>query len=846
MPENFPHLKIDSFYSSKDYVYPKIGGGSEFDIVERNRNLQGNRIIQQLNRVRDQFQINRDEELPPSIVRDDVVYVEFYSEWNFPLKFESLNQDREEPLYQILTVKKETSQRNGEEAERFRVVVMMKEGAVSTFLSKAAKYLTENTRDKLGNDTGKPKNEPLIANIQSIELATLKSFWSDEPEFDFPENEEVVWWEVWFRRTNDDAHRIARVIQNLQAIGAQIGEQQLQFPEHIVKLVRGSAIQLASSLPLLDSLAELRKPQQLNDFITNRQVDIKEKREWIEDLKRRTEFKIDENSVVICLLDSGVNNKHPLLIDVLPDSRLYTYKNAWGKEDSWIEGGHGTGMSGLALYGDLTRVIESKDSVRIFHGIESFKIIHPADPNDPKLYGAITEYACSTPIVDNPKNLRIFCLSITDGQLAFKGRPSTWSASIDRITFGLNGNADPQLFIVSGGNVSYMEPGIDANSYPDKNHIESIHDPAQSYNAVTVGTYTRMDRIDQNAWPGIRALALDGGMSPSNSTSLLWENQWPIKPDIVMEGGNLAVQGIQVLDHIPTLKPLSLDKDFTNYLLYPFGDTSGAAALACKMAAELRTAYPTYWPETIRALLVHSANWTQAMLNGIDILNASVVEKRALLRSFGYGVPNLQEAMYNAKNSLTLIAENEIQPYRFDGSSVKYNKYHLYEIPWPIDILQGVLADKDVKLILTLSYFIDPNPGNRRYANNFSYHSHSLDFKMIRPTEDINQFKRRISAAAENQETSFNGQDEPWLLKEAVRSKGSLKKDFVISSGADLATRKFIAIYPKGGWYNSRKRLGMVEKNVRYSLIISMQSEELDVDIYTPIFEQINNTLASM
>src|SRR5690606_5182092 len=101
-----------------------------------------------------------------------------------------------------------------------------------------------------------------------------------------------------------------------------------------------------------------------------------------------------------------------------------------------------------------------------------------------------------------------------------------------------------------------------------------------------------LDRIDQNAWPGIRTLAIHGGMSPSNSTSLLWENQWPVKPDIVLEGGNMGVSGTQLLDHIPTLKPLSLDKDFANYLLYPFGDTSGAAALASKMAAELKTAYP--------------------------------------------------------------------------------------------------------------------------------------------------------------------------------------------------------------------------------------------------------------
>jgi hypothetical protein len=31
------------------------------------------------------------------------------------------------------------------------------------------------------------------------------------------------------------------------------------------------------------------------------------------------------------------------------------------------------------------------------------------------------------------------------------------------------------------------------------------------------------------------------------------------------------------------------------------------------MAAEIMGQYPNYWPETIRALIVHSAEWTENM-----------------------------------------------------------------------------------------------------------------------------------------------------------------------------------------------------------------------------------------
>ena len=42
--------------------------------------------------------------------------------------------------------------------------------------------------------------------------------------------------------------------------------------------------------------------------------------------------------------------------------------------------------------------------------------------------------------------------------------------------------------------------------------------------------------------------------------------------------------------------------------------TSAASALAARMAAQLMAAYPELWPEAIRGLIVHSAEWTEEML----------------------------------------------------------------------------------------------------------------------------------------------------------------------------------------------------------------------------------------
>ncbi len=841
MPDNLPHLKVDGFFNSRDYTYPATVVG-DVDLVQRNRNQHGNRIIQQLNSIRDQFQIDRDQPQAANIVRDDAVYVEFVSEWGYELPFNSFHSDSgDEPKYQLLNIRKETAEIQGEQKVRYRVAVMMREGGVSKFLNHAGKYLVENTKDRQGLDTGLPKYRDLFSNIADIALATLRAFWVDAPEIPFPNDHDLLWWEVWFRRSEDPA-KIQRVTNNLAAIGAQIGIQRLEFPEHTVCLVQATANQLSQSILLLDNLAELRKAQELNSFITHPSVDFVNKQAWVNDLLQRLVVPDGNAGVVVCLLDSGVNQQHPLLQSMLPANKLFTYRPGWGTADSWGGGGHGTGMCGLVLFGDLTDALAAHGAIQILHGVESFKYVHPSQPHAPELYGVVTEEACSTPEVQFPDPQRIFCLAITDEELAFKGRPSNWSASVDRIAFGTV-TGRKHLFIISGGNVDYLNPPSPASAFPDKNDLSSIHDPGQSFNAITVGSYTRMDRIDQQQWPNTTILSAVGAMSPSNSTSMLWENQWPIKPDIVMEGGNLAVVGQDIKDHVSTLRPLSLDKDIQQFLLYPFGDTSGAAALAAKLAAELQIAYPQFWPETIRGLLIHSAEWTPAMLQGIQLPAATRLQKRNLLRTVGYGVPIAKKASYSANNVLTLIAENTFQPFRQEGTSIKTNEYHLYSLPWPLDVLQNVLQDQDVTVKVTLSYFIDPNPGNRRYANNFTYYSHALDFKMIGPAEDLETFTRRVSKAGGQPDVPYDGHEEPWLLKEFIRSRGSIKKDFLICSGADLALRNTLAIYPKNGWYRTRKKLGLSESILRYSLLISIETADTDIDIYTPVKQIIENLI---
>ncbi|SIS48077.1 Subtilase family protein [Zobellia uliginosa] len=819
------HIKIEGYSRTENYTSPRSFYPDA--PISRNRIQHGNKIKSHLEQIRNQFAYNKGQSTPEGIERDNVIYVEFISDFDIEPAFESLHSNAENAKYQLLSIKLEKVQ----EKERFRVLVMLTEGGISHFLSRVNEYILSTTE--------KPSHAKLVSNLSAIKLATLREFWTEPKEIPFPEEHEVVWWEVWFRRKRgvDTTSEYNKIIKQLEAVDAQISNQELIFPEHFIKLVKASPRQLSQSLFLLDNLAELRKPKETADFFIN--LNLFEKEDAVNELLSRIENHTDENSIAVCILDSGVNNQHPLLREFIPNSNLFSYKpDSWGIHDSGseIQGGHGTGMAGLALYGDLATVMSSISNIQIFHQLESVKIINKRDPHDPELYGSVTIDAASSPIIVAPFRPRIYCMAVTDKNQAYYGRPSSWSAAIDKITFGNEDEIlEKQLFFVSGGNIVIEKP----DEFPDKNIYESVHDPAQAFNAVTVGAYTEMDTVNNDEFPDSKLLAERGGMSPANSTSIIWENDWPIKPDIVMEGGNLINQRGDI-DAPSSLQLLTTNKDYRTTLLQTFGDTSAATALASRFAAQLKNEYPDLWPETIRGLMIHSADWTQTMLGGKniqDVRSFNKVEKRNLLRSFGYGVPNLEKALYSAKNSLTLIAEEEITPYKKDGN-VKFKDIHYFELPWPVEVLQDVLSETDVKLNITLSYFIEPNPGSRKYSNKFSYQSHGLRFNVIKREEDPETFHKRINKNARNEEEQSeykSGGGEKWFLGSQQRNRGSIHRDFWIGSGADLATRNQIAVYPVSGWYRTRKKLEMYDSTVRYSLIVTIEAPEIHVDIYTPI-----------
>lgn len=705
-----------------------------------------------------------------------------------------------------------------------KIVVYLNKTEIPKFLKKIEAYRTEFTAK------GNPKNQDLIVNIDEIKSATLRSFWQ-ESNHEFPQPEANVWWELWIDRISTEDHIDAELTSILTEKEIQIGNRLLTFPEHFVLLIKGTAQQLQDSILYYDGLVELRKPLETAEFFTTLETDWQDL--FLDDLQTRAS--LIDTPISVCLLDSGITMSHQVLNSLIQTRNLETINPSWSVTDGF-HNGHGTQMASLILFGDLTDGLQSSDQVHILHTLESVKMIHPNQATDPDLYGKVTVEAVASATVLNPDNKRIVCLAVTSEDTFHGGKPSSWSSAVDKVIFGSpDDNNETTLALISSGNLDY-----DIRlQYPLGNDDHSIKDPAQAFNAITVGSYTMKDQIDLVTFPSAELLAQPGQMSPCNRTSVNWDSEWARKPDIVMEGGNDGLHNGGILD-VDSLKLLAIGpSNVVGAKLTAFGDTSASTALASKFIAELYHSYPELLPETIRALTVHSAFWSNQMLGNRSISDLTSLEKLGLIQKVGYGIPSFEKAKYSAENSLTLIMERSLVPYRLDQSRVKSNSFHIVDLPWPKEALLE-LAEEEVKLTITLSYFIEPNPGNKRYAKSANYRSHGLRFKMMDSNESLRAFKSRVSRVIREEEAGYVSEgNENWILGRNIRDKGSIHKDIWVGSAADLATRGKIAIHPVSGWWKDRKKLNRYTNSVRYSLVVSIESQSEEVMLYNEVLNQI-------
>jgi hypothetical protein len=822
---NLPHVFLSGVTEGVPYTSLSSGGGTQATFPARDRKAHAERLLSELGILKDGDVIERKNREAEGLPTDYGLVIEFESFPEFSLPADSL--DRPSSDIRLLNLRTRLVQNeNGESVFQEFATVRIPFGKLSIFERLVTSYRDRDT------DQGKPMNQKLISHIESIRRAAIDAFWNDQRPMPAPG--QIATWEAWLR-ASDKNHSREDILAALESAAQNNGIERIgkpiSLPETTIVLIRCAREQIEQSIEILDCLTELRAPAVAVAILDD--MEPEDQAEWVQHARDRL-MPPSPTANALCLLDTGVNHGHPLLKPVIPPDGLHTFKPAWGTDDQHANGdGHGTQMAGLAAYGDLTHPILSSEPVIASHWVESAKIYNDRDKQLQEQWGNVVVDTVGSLEQAAPERPRVFAMQITSLESSFDGRPTSWSSATDKFCAAVGEDpAIPRVLFQSAGNWECTQ----ADNYPEINREWSVHDPGQAWNAITVGAITHKDSIRTPGHEHFLPIARKGALSPVSPTSCVWNPIWPIKPDIVFEGGNKYQDGNRLWKH-PDLELLTTNAKFRERLLTTADGTSSASVLAARVGAAIQRQYPSAWPETIRALVVHSAEWTEGMKHGRSLNSKAAVAD--LLRHYGHGEPDLARALRTARSAVSLVAQDEFQPFKKDAQ-IKTNEMRFHELPWPKEALEAI-GTATVTMRVTLSYFIEPNPGPRLTNDNYRYASCHLRFEVMRPLEKPSEFRARINAAdREPGYKSSGGSDSNrWEIGSDFRHRGSLHQDTWIGPAAELASKPCIAVYPVNGWWRLRPFLKRFDSRIRYALVVSIRSEEQPVDLYTPIATQL-------
>lgn len=804
------HFDISDYKQSIDYVSknPYISGSR---LPNRERLMHARQVAQMFLEAKEADHQSRDAaniENPR-----DGYYLKILNQEGCDLALKNIDSRQ---IGHLINVRESGESQN----KRIETTLYLKGNKQEWLSSKADEYAHQETSKH------KPKNQNLIETIEYITNAQLEDLWMGDSNNAIP-FEQKVWLEVWFFNENK-LHCDNQIVNHqraiLERIGIEFKDNVLAFPEQIVMTIRANRDDMFKIMAVSGDVIGFAPCPILAGFIVNE--NDQQQSEWADMIEQDFSYP-NETGSYLCIMDSGVNYEHPLLQRIIRQDDCLAAVDAWDIDD---RGNHGTLLAGTTIFGDIADYIAGYNDKGCNYRLCSVKLRSPNMGEEDIEWAEYAQQAVAKIEIQKYDKRLIYCSAVTANEPSIHGNSTSWSSVMDRMAAEENGQ---RLFVISGGNVDNWQDWL---NYPDSNLVSSIYSPAQAWNVLTVGAYTKKVECLGDNGQLHEVLANRNDLSPFATTSLLWKGRKgsPLKPDIVMEGGNLYKNTdpdprFQLSPH-SDLEIISTNGNYEARGLFDsYSGTSPATALAARLAAIVAAEHPEYWPETIRGLLVQSAQWTDEMENRFQD-----VEDR--IRVFGYGVPNLQMMRWSVDQGVTFIAQNHIQPFKEGADGPIFNEMHIYNLPWPRETLLN-MGELDVKLSVTLSYFIDPAPGRYDNYSAYNYASAGLRFDLNNIDESEEQLRNRISQQVneEDKRNVVRNNTQRWGIGIKKRTRGSIHKDYINTTAAELASCNKIVVYPVSGWWKNRKKLKCYENMMRYSLIVTLETAETELSLINEI-----------
>jgi hypothetical protein len=455
LPRILPYIYVEN--SGQPELYTSKSGGKTPAPPARARAAHAENLLRSLNAALGQVQAG----IRANRAADDRDPTGFVLEFRLPLgaeKFVEKLEDRRQHI-EVLSVSD-----RGNDGLVASVYVPMR--AEQHFLRKIEKYRDEET------GKGRPKNEPLVARVDTIAIGAFESVYTDDLD-SLPGAQMSIWWEVWLRSGERPTFNFAA-----ERLQVRISRESISFPEREVVLAFGSQASIGRCVVESGAIAEVRVAKDAPSLFLNLAND--EQARWADDISGRL-VPPGPDAVAVCILDSGVTREHTLIRPALDPTDVHKYDPNWPDGDSAAWRGHGTAMAGLSLYGDLFPLVMGTQPINLMHRLEVVKMLaHDGQPHEARLYGAITRECAARPEVVQPRRRRVHCMAVTSVNGTNRGRPSSWSAAIDQLAYGADDIR--RLIVLAAGNI---RDGITRQNYPDRNDVEPIENPAQAWNALT-------------------------------------------------------------------------------------------------------------------------------------------------------------------------------------------------------------------------------------------------------------------------------------------------------------------------------------------------------------------------
>ena len=530
----------------------------------------------------------------------------------------------------------------------------------------------------------------------------------------------------------------------------------------------------------------------------------------------------------VLVIDSGVQRGHPLIAPALGDADVFpdpTSQYITGGPDDGDQktGGHGTGVSGIAIYGDVSQSLKN----RIFQ--PKVWLFSARVTNEDNKYKSdiLLENQIERAIdyfVSNYPQCKVINISLGDSKLVYQDSQKQFrlAAKIDEIAYRFQDKNI--LFVISAGNFDYnpISTEILRQDYPNyllKDEARII-DPATSAIALTVGSLSMgkgASRYSDDA--SINAIAkVEGYPSPFTRTGLGVDEM--IKPDLVDFGGDFVLDRKRCIENEPGVSILTMNKNFQGYSLFKFYiGTSFSAPRVANLAAQLFTKFPNATSNLIRALIANSAEYPKEIPNELQ-------DENIKLRVYGNGQPDFSRSAYSNENKVVLLEDDIID----------VGNFKIYTIP---SLPSDFIKTRGTRYISVTLAFDPPT----RHTRGDSYLGITMEFHLFKNVS-AEQLKKALEKGNQDEIQENDAQSSITTLKQELGSSIEINLLPKISLRKKGTLQKGKVKIAKSNWQYDYKPLQLVvicnrkwsrEEEIkfqRYALVASISHSDANVNLY--------------